>query len=188
MLIGETRKRCQEKIRAISTNLCSRPLKMHQSQLQSWPIPAEMEVWDLVRTPVTWAWCGLVPCCTKNKNRTFEKSFRKPMPQRASVIRRKDIVGRSNKELLAMVLAVELLMYYLTGCPFTVAMDILAWRGYGTLNKEPEGMVAQWIKRGCNLSTSKIVHRLGKDHGNGLLDTLQDHIRSALLKSRQWMG
>ncbi len=52
----------------------------------------------------------------------------------------------TNKELLAVVTAVELFKYYLTGRHFTVVTDhaSLSWlRNF----KEPEGVVARWINR-----------------------------------------
>ncbi len=50
----------------------------------------------------------------------------------------------TNKELLAVVMAVELFKYYLTGRHFTMVTDhaSLTWlRNF----REPEGMVARWI-------------------------------------------
>ncbi len=62
----------------------------------------------------------------------------------------------TNKELLAVVTAVELLKYYPTGRHFTVVTDhaSLTWlRNF----KEPEGVVGRWITR-LRLFDFKIVH------------------------------
>ncbi len=70
----------------------------------------------------------------------------------------------NNKELLAVVMAVELFKYYLTGRHFTIVTDHarLTW----LLNfREPEGMVAQWIS--CLQPFDfAIVHRPGKHHSH----------------------
>ncbi len=70
----------------------------------------------------------------------------------------------TNKELLAVVMAVELFKYYLTGRHFTVVTDhaSLTWlRNF----REPEGMVARWIS--ClQPFDSAIVHRPGKHHSH----------------------
>ncbi len=70
----------------------------------------------------------------------------------------------TNKELLAVVTAVELFKYYLTGRHFTVVTNhaSLTWlRNF----KEPEGVVARWITR-LQLFDFKIVHRPGKHHSH----------------------
>ncbi len=70
----------------------------------------------------------------------------------------------TNKELLAVVMAVELFKYYLTGRHFTVVTDhaSLTWlRNFS----EPEGMVARWIL--CLQPFDfAIVHRPGKHHSH----------------------
>ncbi len=70
----------------------------------------------------------------------------------------------TNKELLAVVTAIELFKYYLTGRHFTVVTDhaSLTWlRNF----KEPEGVVARWITR-LQPFDFKIVHRPGKHHSH----------------------
>ncbi len=70
----------------------------------------------------------------------------------------------TNKELLAVVMAIELFRYYLTGRHFTVVTDhaSLTWlRNF----REPEGMVAQWIAR-LQPFDFAIVHRPGKHHSH----------------------
>ncbi len=77
----------------------------------------------------------------------------------------------TNKELLAVVMAVELFKYYLTGQNFTVVTDhtSLTWlRNF----REPEGMVAQWISR-LQPFDFAIVHRPGKHHSHA--DGLSRH-------------
>ncbi len=84
----------------------------------------------------------------------------------------------TNKELLAVVMVVELFKYYLTGRHFTVVTDhaSLTWlRNFW----EPEGMVARWISR-LQPFDFAIVHRPGKhhSHADGLsrhtIETLQE--------------
>ncbi len=68
----------------------------------------------------------------------------------------------TNKELLAVVMAIELFWYYLTGRHFTIVTDhtSLMWlRNF----REPEGMVARWIAR-LQPFDFAIVHRPGKHH------------------------
>ncbi len=70
----------------------------------------------------------------------------------------------TNKELLAVVLAVELFKYYLTGRHVTVVTDhaSLTWlRNF----RESEGMVARWISR-LQPFDFAIVHRPGKHHNH----------------------
>ncbi len=70
----------------------------------------------------------------------------------------------TNKELLAVVMAIELFCYYLPGQHFTVVTDhaSLTWlRNF----REPEGMVAQWIAR-LQPFDFAIVHRPGKHHSH----------------------
>ncbi len=70
----------------------------------------------------------------------------------------------TNKELLAVVTAVELFKYYFTWRHFTVVTDhaSLTWlRNF----KEPEGVVARLITR-LQPFDFKIVHRPGKHHSN----------------------
>ncbi len=70
----------------------------------------------------------------------------------------------TNKELLAVGMAIELFKYYLTGRHFTVVTDhaSLTWlRNF----REPEGMVARWISR-LQPFDFAIVHRPGKHHSN----------------------
>ncbi len=77
----------------------------------------------------------------------------------------------TNKELLAVVTAVELFKYYLTGRHFKVVTDhaSLTWlRNF----KEPEGVVARWITR-LQPFEFKIVHRPGKHHSHA--DGLSRH-------------
>ena len=74
----------------------------------------------------------------------------------------------TNKELLAVVMAIELFKYYLTGRHFTVVTDhaSITWlRNF----KEPEGVVVRWITR-LQPFDFKIVHWPGKhhSHANGL--------------------
>ncbi len=68
----------------------------------------------------------------------------------------------TNKELLAVVTAIELFKYYLTGRHFTVVTDHarLTWLHNF---KEPEGVVARWITW-LQPFDFKIVHRPGKHH------------------------
>ncbi len=52
----------------------------------------------------------------------------------------------TNKELLALVMATELFLYYLTGRHFTVVIyhaSLTSLRNF----REPDGMVARWIAR-----------------------------------------
>ncbi len=70
----------------------------------------------------------------------------------------------TNKELLAVVTAIELFKYYLTVRHFTVVTDhaSLTWlRNF----KEPEGVVARWITR-LQPFDFKIVHQPGKHHSH----------------------
>ncbi len=70
----------------------------------------------------------------------------------------------TNKEFLAVVTAVELFKYYLTGRHFTVVTDhaSLTWlRNF----KEPEGVVARWVTQ-LQQFDFKIVHRPGKYHSH----------------------
>ena len=70
----------------------------------------------------------------------------------------------TNKVLLAIVMAIELFRYYLTGRHFTLVTDhaSLTWlRNF----KEPEGMVARWIAR-LQPFDFAIVHRPGKHHSH----------------------
>ncbi len=70
----------------------------------------------------------------------------------------------TNKELLAVVMAVELFKYYLTGRHFPVVTDhaSLTWlRNF----REPEGMVARWISR-LQPFDFAIAHRPGKHHSH----------------------
>ncbi len=70
----------------------------------------------------------------------------------------------TNKELLAVVMAIELFRYYLTGWHFTVVTDhaSLTWlRNF----REPKGMVARWITR-LQPFDFAIVHRPGKHHSH----------------------
>ncbi len=70
----------------------------------------------------------------------------------------------TNKELLAVVTAIELFKYYLTGRHFPVVTDhaSLTWlRNF----KEPEGVVARWVTR-LQPFDFKIVHRPGKHHSH----------------------
>ncbi len=70
----------------------------------------------------------------------------------------------TNKEMLAVVMAVELFKYYLTGRHFTVVTDhaSLTWlRNF----REPEGMVAQCISR-LQPFDFAIVHQPGKHHSH----------------------
>ncbi len=71
-----------------------------------------------------------------------------------------------NKELLAVVMAIELFRYYLTGRHFIVVTDhaSLTWlRNFAT--REPEGMVARWIAR-LQPFDFAIVPRPGKHHSH----------------------
>ena len=52
----------------------------------------------------------------------------------------------TNKELLAVVIAVELFKYYLTGRHFTVVTDHASMTWLHNF-REPEGMVDHWISR-----------------------------------------
>ncbi len=68
----------------------------------------------------------------------------------------------TNKELLAVVMVIEVFRYYLTGRHFTVATDhaSLTWlRNF----REPEGMVAWWIAWPFDFA---IVHCPGKHHSH----------------------
>ncbi len=70
----------------------------------------------------------------------------------------------TNKELLVVVMAIELFQYYLTGRHFTVVTDhaSLTWlRNF----KEPDGMVARWTAR-LQPFDFAIVHRPGKHHSH----------------------
>ncbi len=70
----------------------------------------------------------------------------------------------TNKGLLAVVMAIELFHYYLTGQHFTVVTDhaSLTWlRNF----REPEGMVARWIAH-LQPFDFAIVHRPGKHHSH----------------------
>ena len=68
----------------------------------------------------------------------------------------------TNKELLALVMAVELFRYYLTGRHFTVVTDHASLTWLHNF-REPEGMVARWISR-LQPFDFAIVHRPGKHH------------------------
>ncbi len=70
----------------------------------------------------------------------------------------------TNKELLTVVTAVELLKYYITGRHFTVVNDYASFTWLINF-KELEGMVARWITR-LRLFHFKIVHRPGKHHSH----------------------
>ena len=69
-----------------------------------------------------------------------------------------------NKELLAVVWAVENFRYYLLGWHFNVITDhaSLVWL---TNFKNPEGMVARWLQRLFPFDYT-ITHRAGKLHLN----------------------
>ena len=70
----------------------------------------------------------------------------------------------TNKELLAVVMAIELFRYYRTGRHFTVVTDhaSLTWlRNF----REPKGMVARWIVR-LQPFDFAIVHQPGKHHSH----------------------
>ena len=69
-----------------------------------------------------------------------------------------------NKELLAVVTAIELFKYYLTGRHFTVVTDHASLTWLHNF-KEPEGVVARWITR-LQLFDFKIVHRPSKHHSH----------------------
>jgi hypothetical protein len=70
----------------------------------------------------------------------------------------------TNRELLAVVVAVEHFKYYLLGRHFTIITDhaSLTWLHRF---REPEGMVARWITR-LSPFDYKIIHRPGRQHGN----------------------
>ncbi len=70
----------------------------------------------------------------------------------------------TNKELLAVVMATELFLYYLTGRHFTVVIyhASLTWLHNF---REPEGMVARWIA-GVQPFDFAIVYRPGKHHSH----------------------
>ncbi len=68
----------------------------------------------------------------------------------------------TNKELLAVVTAVELFKYYLTGRHFTVVTDHASFTWLHNF-KEPEGVVARWNTR-LQSFNFKIVHRPDKHH------------------------
>ena len=70
----------------------------------------------------------------------------------------------TNKELLAVVMVIELFQYYLTGWQFTVVTDhaSLTWlRNF----REPKGMVARWIAR-LQPFDFAIAHRPSKHHSH----------------------
>ncbi len=70
----------------------------------------------------------------------------------------------TNKELLAVMMAIELFKYYLTGRHFMVVTDhaSLTWlRNF----REPEGMVARWILL-LQPFDFAIVHQPGKHHSH----------------------
>ncbi len=70
----------------------------------------------------------------------------------------------TNKELLAVVTAVELFKYYPTGRHFTVATDHASTSLTWLQNfKEPEGVVVRWITR-LQPFYFKSMHRPGKHH------------------------
>ncbi len=68
----------------------------------------------------------------------------------------------TNKELLAVVMAVDLFKYYLTGRHFTVVTDHVSLTWLHNF-RETEGMVARWISR-LQPFDFTIVHRPGKHH------------------------
>ncbi len=70
----------------------------------------------------------------------------------------------TNKELLAVVMAIELFRYYLMGRHFTVVTDHASLTWLQNF-REPEGMVARWI---AHLQTFDfaIVHRPDKHHSH----------------------
>ncbi len=70
----------------------------------------------------------------------------------------------TNKELLAVVNAVEMFKYYLTGRHFTVVTDHVSLTWLCNF-REPEGMVARWISR-LQPFDFTIVHHLGKHHSH----------------------
>ncbi len=70
----------------------------------------------------------------------------------------------TNKELLAVVMAIELFCYYLAGRHFTVVTDHASLTWLHNF-REPEGMVAWWIA--CLQPFDfAIVHRPGKHHSH----------------------
>ncbi len=74
----------------------------------------------------------------------------------------------TNKELLAVVMAIELFRYYLTGRHFTVVTDHASLTRLRNF-REPEGMVARWIAH-LQPFDFAIVHQPGKhySHTDGL--------------------
>ena len=70
----------------------------------------------------------------------------------------------TNKELLAVVMAIKLFRYYLTGRHFTVVTDHASLTGLCNF-QEPEGMAARWIAR-LQPFDFAIVHRPGKHHSH----------------------
>ncbi len=70
----------------------------------------------------------------------------------------------NNKELLAVMRAIELFRYYLTGRHFTVVTDHASLMWLHNF-REPEGMVARWIAH-LQPFDFAIVHRSGKYHSH----------------------
>ena len=70
----------------------------------------------------------------------------------------------THKELLAVVMAVELFKYYPTGRHFTVVTDHASLTWLHNFRK-PEGMVARWISR-LQPFDFAIVHRPGMHHSH----------------------
>ncbi len=70
----------------------------------------------------------------------------------------------TNKELLAVVLVVELFRYYLTGLHFTIVTDYTSLTLLRN-SREPEVMVVQWMAR-LQPFDFTIVHRPGKHHSH----------------------
>ncbi len=71
---------------------------------------------------------------------------------------------KTNKELLAVVMAIELFCYYLTGLHFTVVTDHASSTWLHNL-REPKGMVAWWIAHLQPIDCT-IVHWPGKNHSH----------------------
>ncbi len=70
----------------------------------------------------------------------------------------------TNKELLAVVTAIEVFKYYLTSRHFTVVTNHASFTWLRNF-KEPEGVVARWITW-LQPFDFKIVHRPGKHHSH----------------------
>ncbi len=70
----------------------------------------------------------------------------------------------TNKELLAVMMAIELFQYYLTACHFRVVTDHASLTWLRKL-REPEGMVARWTAR-LEPFDFTIVDRPGKYHSH----------------------